>query len=96
MDAAAETDARADVVAYLDRRKCAACRSPLASVAASDITRSPYSPCFRCWPPQPTCWQFHCPECGQHLIIAVRKGKAWPIEGEVTRRSPRPRAALDA
>jgi hypothetical protein len=92
----AETDARADVVAHLDRHRCAACRGPLSAVAAADVTRSPYSPKFRCWPPHPTCWQLHCPGCGQHIVVAVRKGKAWPITGEVTRRSPRPPAGPDA
>ena len=95
MDVAAETDARADVVAYLDRRWCTACRAPL-SVAVSEVTRSLYSPKFRCWPPHPTCWQLRCPGCGQEIIIAVRKGKAWSITGGVGRRIPQPRTASDA
>jgi hypothetical protein len=94
MTAEEEFEARADVVAYLDRRKCAVCRSTLSSVAGTDVTRSLHSPIFRCWPPHPTCWQFCCPGCGQYIIIATRKGKSWPIAGEVTRRSPRQRAGL--
>ena len=96
MTAEEEFEARADVVAYLDRRKCAVCRSTLSSVTVADVTRSLYSPIFRCPFPHPTCWQFCCPRCGQHIIIATRKGKSWPIDGKVTRRSPRPRAGLDS
>ena len=77
MEAATETDPRVDVVAYLDRRRCAACRSRLSAVAVGDVTRSPYSPKFRCPFPHPTCWRIACPGCGQHIVIAVRKGKAW-------------------
>jgi hypothetical protein len=96
MKAAVEADPRADVLAYLDRRRCGTCRSPLSAVNVVDVTRSPHSPAFRCWPPHPTCWQLACPGCRQPFTIAVRKAKAWPIFGEITRRSPKPRAKLDA
>jgi hypothetical protein len=92
MDAEPEIDARPEVIAYLERRKCADCRSPLSSIVVADITRSLHSPVFRCWPPHPTCWQFRCPGCGQDIVVASRKGKCWSITGELTRRSPRPRA----
>jgi hypothetical protein len=95
MEADAETDPRPNVVAYLDRRRCVACRAPLGGVTVGDVTRSPNSPKFRCWPPHPTCWQVACPECGQHIVIAVRNGKAWALHGAVTGRSPRPQARHD-
>jgi hypothetical protein len=91
MNAAVEPDCRADVVAYLDRRRCAACRTSLSAVGIADITRSSNAPKFRCWPPHPTCWELRCSGCAQYFLIAVRTGKSWPITGEVTRRCPRPR-----
>ena len=95
MDAAEDIDPRADVVAYLDRRRCAACRVLLSGVAARGVTRSAVGPVFRCSPPPPTVWRIACPGCGRDILIAVRKGKAWALFDAVTRRSPRPRARQD-
>jgi hypothetical protein len=90
----AEADPRADVVAYLDRRKCGACRSPLDSVAVADL--SPYHRVkFRCFPPAPSCWEFACSGCGHRVVICVRKGKAWPLYPSlVSRRSPQRRTGV--
>jgi hypothetical protein len=90
MDGESVVDPRQQVIAYLDRRKCGNCRLPLASVGVGDLV--PYhGVVFRCFPPAPTCWEFHCSGCGERLVICVRKGKAWPLDGVVTRRSPLPR-----
>lgn len=95
MNPEARIDARADVVAYLDRRKCGQCRSSLSSVAIDDVARTPLTCVYRCFPPVPTWWTLRCPGCGQDLVIAARKGKCWRTRGEITRRSPRPRPAQD-
>jgi hypothetical protein len=91
----AEPDSPEDVVAYLDRRKCGACRTPLGSITVAAVSRSRYSPKFRCFPPAPTCWEFSCPGCGQQVVICVRRGKAWPLYPSlVSRRSPQRRSGV--
>jgi hypothetical protein len=85
-------DSPADVVAYLDRRRCGECGTPLGSITAVEVSRSQHSPKWRCWPPHPTCWDFACPGCGQQITIWVRKGKAGPLyPSRVSRRSPQRR-----
>jgi hypothetical protein len=74
-----EPDSPADVVAYLDRRRCDVCRAELGSVPSAAVSRSRHSPKWRCWPPPPTCWELVCPACGQQITIWVRKGKAGPL-----------------
>jgi len=46
-----EPDSPADVVAYLDRRRCGVCQAELGSVLAAAVSRSRHSPKWRCWPP---------------------------------------------
>lgn len=85
----AVTDSPADVVAYLERRRCDFCRAKLGPVTAAAISPSQHGPAWRCFPPHPTCWDLACPECGQQITIWVRKGKAGPLYPSlVSRRSP--------
>ena len=84
-----EKDSPADVIAFLARRKCGVCRFSLGTLTVASVSRSPYSPKFRCLPPIPTCWNIACPGCGQSIMVCVRKGKAWAhYPAKVTRRSP--------
>src|SRR5262245_39620533 len=85
-------DSPADVVAYLDRRRCGQCGTSLGSVSTSEILLSRHHPKWRCPWPHPTCWDFSCPTCGQAITIWVRKGKAGPFgDTHVSRRSPKRR-----
>lgn len=87
-------DSPDDVLAFLVRRKCAKCRGTLDSVRRTDISLSRYSPRWRCYPPHPTTWEFHCPTCHQEIMVHVRKGKVWVREPlMVTRKSPQRRGA---
>lgn len=90
-----EPDPRPAVLAYLERRKCGVCRASLESVTIADVLESSVSPAFRCFPPAPSCWNLLCKACGQQIMMAVRKGKAWPVyPAKVSRRSPKRRAKV--
>ncbi len=87
------TDTPADVVAYLDRRRCGACGVSLSTVTARDVSRSQICPQWRCLPPAPSCWEFSCPGCRVSITVWVRKGKAGPLyPSRISRRSPQRRA----
>ena len=88
-------DPRRTVIEYIARRKCAQCGASVDGVRVTDLRAAELTPCFRCYPPAPTCWEFNCPNCHVLFTFAERKGKAWPLDSDgnagLTRRVPQRR-----